>query len=145
MKKQVLSTLSALAAALALATPALACDAHHPMMAAQASAAQPAAPSTRQIVQKMQANVKKMSPQLARIAKAKTDEARQPALEAYMVTLLENMELAHSLQPEVMNCEGMAGMGESMMMPPGMMKHPAMGGSGMGMMGSPAQPAPEAK
>jgi hypothetical protein len=139
MKKQVLLTLSALAAALALATPAFACDSHHPMMAAQASQAASAAPSTRQIVQKMQSSVKKMPSQLARIAKAKTDEARQQALEAYMLTLLENMELAHSLQPEAMNCEGMAGMGE------GMMKHPAMGQGGMGMMGSPAQPAPEVK
>jgi len=139
MKKQVLSTLTALAAALVLATPAFATDAHHPEKKAEAAQVQPAAPSTRQIVQKMQANVKKMQLQLTRIANAKTDEARQQALDAYMSTLHDNMEMTHSLQPEMMNCEGMEGMGE------GMMKHPGMGHGGMGMMGSPSQPAPAAK
>ena len=138
MKKQVLSTLTALAAALLLATPAMAVDAHHPEKTAEAATAPApaAAPHTRQTVQSMQGNVKKMRAQLDRMAAAKTDEARQKAMAEHMQTMHENMMMARSLQPGMMSCPMMDGMGKK-----GMMDHSSMGqGGGMGMMGGSAQP-----
>ena len=135
MKKQVISTLTALAAALMLATPAFANDAHHPGKTAEAAQAQPAASNTRQTVQKMQGNVKKMRTQLDRMAAAKTDEQRQKAMAEHMQTMHENMMMARSLQPDMMSCPMMDGMGK------GMMDQDGMGqGGGMGMMGGRAQP-----
>ena len=133
MKKQVLSTLTALAAALLLATPAMAVDAHHPEKTAEAATAPApaAAPNTRQTVQSMQGNVKKMRAQLDRMAAVKTDEARQKAMAEHMQTMHENMMLARSLQPGMMSCPMMDGMGKK-----GMMGQDGMGqGGGMGMMG----------
>lgn len=136
MKKQVLSTLTALAAALLLATPAFANDAHHPERTAEAAPAPAAAPNTRQTVQSMQGNVKKMRAQLDRMAAAKTDEARQKAMAEHMQTMHENMMMARSLQPDMMSCPMMDGMGKK-----GMMDKDGMGqGGGMGMMGGRAQP-----
>ena len=137
MKKQVLSTLTALAAALLLATPAMAVDAHHPEKTAEAATAPApaAAPNTRQTVQSMQGNVKKMRAQLDRMAAAKTDEARQKAMAEHMQTMHENMMMARSLQPGMMSCPMMDGMGKK-----GMMDKDGMGqGGGMGMMGGRAQ------
>jgi len=137
MKKQVLSTLTALAAALLLATPAMAVDAHHPEKTAEAATAPApaAAPNTRQTVQSMQGNVKKMRAQLDRMAAAKTDEARQKAMAEHMQTMHENMMMARSLQPGTMSCPMMDGMGKGMMDKDGMGQ-----GGGMGMMGGSAQP-----
>lgn len=120
--------MTALAAALAFATPAFADDAHHPETApgAKSVPAQPAAKNPTQTVQKMQNNVKKMPPQLDRIAKAKTDEERQKAMAEHMQTMQENMQMARSMQADMMSCP--------------MMKGSMMGKGGMGMMEHGAKP-----
>ena len=119
--------MTALAAALAFATPAFAEEAHHPETApgAKSVPAQPAARNPTQAVQKMQDNVKKMQPQLDRIAKAKTDEERQKAMAEHMKTMQENMQMARGMQADTMGCPMMEG---------GM-----MGKGGMGMMGGDTQ------
>ncbi|WP_296447167.1 hypothetical protein [Rhodoferax sp. UBA5149] len=120
--------MTALATALAFATPAFADDAHHPEAApgAKAVSTQPAAKNPAQTVQKMQDNVKKMQPQLDRIAKAKTDEERQKAMAEHMKTMQENMQMVRGMQADTMGCPMMEG---------GM-----MGKGGMGMMAHGAQP-----
>ncbi|MDZ4254661.1 MAG: hypothetical protein U1A72_18990, partial [Sulfuritalea sp.] len=69
--------MTAIAASLAFAAPVFAEEAHHPEKAGETKSA-PAQPAPQ--VKKMQDNVKKMPAQLDRIAKAKTDEARQKAM-----------------------------------------------------------------
>ncbi|MCK9381371.1 MAG: hypothetical protein M0P95_09945 [Sulfuritalea sp.] len=116
--------MTAIAAALAFSAPVFAEDAHHPENAADAKSA-PAQPAPQ--VKKMQDNVKKMPAQLDRIAKAKTDEARQKAMAEHMQTMQENMKMAHDMKAGMMDCPMMHG---------GM-----MGKGGMGMMGGGAAPA----
>jgi hypothetical protein len=70
----------------------------------------------------MQDNVKKMQPQLDRIAKAKTDAERQKAMAEHMQTMQENMSMARGMQA-------------GMMMDCPMMEGGMMGKGGMGMMG----------
>ncbi|MBK5204597.1 MAG: hypothetical protein JJD98_04065 [Polaromonas sp.] len=53
----------------------------------------------------MQDNVKKMQPQLDRIAKAKTDEERQKAMTEHMKT----MQMARGMQADTMGCPMMEG------------------------------------
>lgn len=123
MKKLAMTTL---AAALAFGLPAFAEDAHHPQTApgANSAPAKPAAKNPTQTLQKMQDNVKKMQPQLDRIAKAKTDEERQKAMAEHMQTMQSNMQMARSMQADTMGCPMMEDMGQGM-----------MGKGGMGMMG----------
>lgn len=110
--------LTAIAAALAFSAPVFAEDAHHPVKAVDAKdAPTQAAPQVR----KMQDNVKKMQPQLDRIAKAKTDAERQKAMADHMQTMQESMGMARGMQAGMMDCP--------------MMKDGMMGKGGMGMMG----------
>ncbi len=119
-------TLSAIAASIALAMPALAEDAHHP--------AQPGGTPTTQAqpdgktVQKMQGNLSVMQKQLERLGKAKTAEERQKLMTEHMKTMQENMGMAKGMQSGMMDCPMMQG---SM----GMMGGQGMMGGGMGMMG----------
>lgn len=123
---------TALAAALAFATPVFAEEAHHPETApgAKSVPAKPAVKNSTQTVQKMQDNVKKMQPQLNRVAKAQTDEERQKAMAEHMKTMQENMMMARNMQAGTMGCPMMDDMGKGM-----------MGKGGMGMMGGGAQSA----
>ncbi len=108
------NTLTAIAASLLLALPAVAEEAHHPDQKTDAvpTAQAPAMPTAAaQPVQQMQANVRKMDTQLKRSAKEKNEAERNRLLAEHMQTMRENMMLAG----------GMAG-GSPMM------------GSGMGMM-----------
>ena len=113
--------MTALAAALAFGLPAFAEDAHHSETApgAKSAPAKPAVKNPSQTVQKMQDNVKKMQPQLDRIAKAKTDEERQKAMAEHMQTMQANMQMTRSMQADTMGCPMMEDMGKG----------------GMGMMG----------
>lgn len=123
--------MTVLALALAFGSPAFAEDAHHPETAAPAAKTVPAKPAPKnptQSVQKMQDNVKKMQPQLDRIAKAKTDEERQKAVAEHMTTMQENMMMARGMQADTMGCPMMDDMGK------GMMGKEMMGKGGMGMM-----------
>lgn len=135
--------MTTLAAALAFGSPAFAEDAHHPETAASAAKTVPAKPAVKNpapTVQKMQDNVKKMQPQLDRIAKAKTDEERQKAMAEHMTTMQENMMMARGMQADTMGCPMMDDMGK------GMMGKEMMGkGGGMGMMmgGAKAEGAPD--
>ena len=129
--------MTAIATALAFSAPVFADDAHHPEKTAGAtSAPAQAAPQ----VKRMQDNVKKMPAQLDRIAKAKTDEARQKAMAEHMQTMQENMKMAHDMKAGMMDCPmmegGMMGKGGMAAMHGGM-----MGKGGMGMMGGAAAPA----
>ena len=128
--------MTAFATALAFGAPAFADDAHHPEAApgAKSVPTQPAAKNTTQTVQKMQDNVKKMRPQLDRIANAKTDEERQKAMAEHMKAMQENMQMARGMQADAMGCPMMEDMGKGM-----------MGKGGMGMMGggAPTEGAPE--
>ncbi|MEO8118589.1 MAG: hypothetical protein ABI606_04610 [Rhodoferax sp.] len=128
--------MTTLAAMLAFGTPAFAEDAHHPETApgAKSVPAKPAVKNPTQAVQKMQDNVKKMQPQLDRIAKAKTDEERQKAMAEHMKTMQENMMMARGMQADTMGCPMMDDMGK------GMMGKEMMGKGGMGMMMGGAQP-----
>jgi len=108
-------TLIAIAMTLALATPALAEDAHHPDQAPAA-----AAQATEKAVPKMQENVKKMEDQLERLAAAKTPEERQKLLMEHMQTMRENMMMGQQIAMGDKGCPMMGMMG---------------GGMGMGMMG----------
>ena len=130
-----------ISAALVMAAPVFADDAHHPEKAQETKAA-PATKAPEQSVKKMQDNVKKMQGQLERVAKAKTDAERQQALAEHMRTMQENMMMARGMQAGTMGCPMMEGgmMGGKGGM--GMMG--GMGGMGGGMMGG-AQPggAPE--
>lgn len=134
--------MTTLVAALAFGSPAFAVDAHHPETAASAAKTVPAKPAVKnpaQTVQKMQDNVKKMQPQLDRIAKAKTDEERQKAMAEHMSTMQENMMMARGMQADTMGCPMMDEMGK------GMMGKEMMGKGGMGMMmgGAKAEGAPD--
>lgn len=79
--------LSVIAASLLLALPAYAHNMHQHAPAADKAPA----------LQKMQANVKKMQAQLARIGKAKSDEARHPLVAEHLQTLRDNMMLAQEI------------------------------------------------
>jgi len=129
-------TIATLSAAVALALPAWADDAHHPEKAAAVKTAPGAAVTSQpgQALPKMRGNVKKMQAQLERIAKAPTDEARQKAIAEHMQTMHENMQMARGMQAQAMGCPMMDGgmMGKGMMRGEGGM----MGKGGMGMMGS---------
>lgn len=111
--------LGAIAASLLLTLPAYAHDEHRHAPAVGNKA--PALP-------KMQANVKKMQAQLARIGKAKNDEVRHQLVADHLQTLRDNMMLAqeivgdscsmmeHGKEGSKMhgqgmheNCDGMAG------------------------------------
>jgi hypothetical protein len=121
--------MTAIAASLAFGAPVFAEEAHHPEKAGEAkSAPAQAAPQ----VKKMQDNVKKMPAQLDRIAKAKTDEARQKAMAEHMQTMQENMKMAHDMKAGMMDCPMMEGgmMGKGGM---GMMHGEMMGKPGMDM------------
>jgi len=113
--------LSIIAASLLLALPAYADDTHqHGEKAGPAAAAK--APAAAQPLQKMQANVRKMQAQLARIGKARSEEARHRLLAEHLQTLQENMMLGK----EIADGESCAMMhGDA-----GMMGH-----QGVGMMG----------
>lgn len=108
-------TLTTLVAALTFAVPAFANDAHHPEGAPGAktvASAKNAAP----VVQKMQDNVTKMKAQLERIAKAKTDDARQAAMMEHMKTMQDNMQMAKGMMGDMKDCPMMGGgMGAGMM------------------------------
>ena len=130
--------MTAIAASLAFAAPVFAEEAHHPEKAGEVKVA-PAQPAPQ--VKKMQDNVKKMPAQLDRIARAKTDEARQKAMAEHMQTMQENMKMAHDMKAGMMmDCPmmegGMMGKGGMAAMHGGM-----MGKGGMGMMGGGAAPA----
>jgi len=129
--------MTAIAAALAFSAPVFAEEAHHPEKAADAKGT-PAQPAPQ--LKKMQDNVKKMPAQLDRIAKAKTDEARQKAMAEHMQTMQENMNMARGMQAGMMDCPMMEGgmMGKGGM---GMMHGGMMGKGGMGMMGGGGAPA----
>lgn len=105
-------TLSAIAASIVLAMPALADDAHHP--------AQPGAAATTQAqpdgktVQKMQDNLDRMRAQLERLSKAKTAEERQTIMDEHMQTMQENMGMARGVQSGMMGCPMMQGGGMGM-------------------------------
>jgi hypothetical protein len=118
MKKNLIAA----ALTLALVTPALAVDAHHPE-----SQGGPAAVPSEQAVQKMQANAKTMQSQLDGIAKAQTPEQRQKLLMEHMQTMRENMMLGQQMAMGAQGCPMMNMMGGGMGM---------MGGAGMGMTGS---------
>ena len=108
-------TLIAIAMTLALATPALAEDAHHPDQAPAA-----AAQATEKAVPKMQENVKKMEDQLERLAAAKTPEERQKLLMEHMQTMRENMMMGQQIAMGDKGCPMMGMMGGgAMMMGPG--------------------------
>lgn len=79
--------LSVIAASLLLALPAYAHNMHQHAPAADKAPA----------LQKMQANVKKMQAQLARIGKAKSDEARHPLVAEHLQTLRDNTMLAQEI------------------------------------------------
>ena len=124
--------MTALAAALAFATAAFADDARHSETTpgTKSASAKPAAKNPTQVVQKMQDNVKKMQPQLDRIAKAKTDDERQKAMAEHLQTmqeniqtLQENIQIARTLPPEALNCPVIEDMGKG-----------GMGKGGTGMM-----------
>ncbi|MFZ2854049.1 MAG: hypothetical protein WAZ34_08055 [Rhodocyclaceae bacterium] len=80
--------LGAIVASLLLTLPAYAHD-----MNRHAPAADNKAPT----LQKMQANVKKMQAQLARIGKAKNDEVRHQLVADHLQTLRDNMMLAQEI------------------------------------------------
>jgi len=82
-------TLSAIAASIALALPALADDAHHPEQPGEAKPVQ--AQPDGKTVQKMQDNLGRMRTQLERLAKAKTAEERRKLMDEHMQTMQENM------------------------------------------------------
>jgi hypothetical protein len=116
------NTLTAIAASLLLALPAVAEEAHHPEQKTDAvpttqAPATPAAkpPAAAQPVQQMQANVKKMDAQLKRIAKEKNEAERNRLLGEHMQTMRENMMLAGGMAG---GCP-MMGSGMGMMMGPG--------------------------
>jgi len=116
------NTLTAIAASLLLALPAVAEEAHHPEQKTDAvpttqAPATPAAkpPAAAQPVQQMQANVKKMDAQLKRIAKEKNEAERNRLLGEHMQTMRENMMLAGCMAG---GCP-MMGSGMGMMMGPG--------------------------
>jgi len=111
--------MTAIAAALAFSAPVFADDAHHPEKSEEAKGA-PAQIAPQ--VKKMQDNVKKMQPQLDRIAMAKTDAERQKAMAEHMQTMQENLGMARGMQA-------------GMMMDCPMMEGGMMGKGGMGMMG----------
>jgi hypothetical protein len=113
-------TLSAIAASIALAMPALADDAHHPAQPGGAPTTQ--AQPDGKAVQKMQGNLSVMQIQLERLGKAKTAEERQKLMDEHMKTMQENMGMARGMQSGMMGCPMMQG-GMGMM------------GGGMGMMG----------
>ena len=98
-------TISVLAASLALTMPAFADDAHHPEKAAEAKSA-PA---------QIGPQVKKMQPQLDRIANAKTDAERQKAMAEHMQTMQENIGMARGMQSGMMGCPMMERGGMGMM------------------------------
>lgn len=79
--------LSAVAASLLLALPAYAHDMHRHAPAADKTSALP----------QMQANVRKMQVQLARIGKAKNDEVRHQLVADHLQTLRDNMMLAQEI------------------------------------------------
>lgn len=83
--------LSGLAASLLLALPAYADHDHQHAPAALK------APAASAPLQKMQANVRKMQSQLARIGRAKSDEARQLLVAEHQQTLRDNMTLAQEI------------------------------------------------
>lgn len=127
------TTLSTLAAALLLALPAYADDAHHPGQKDAPAAPAPAvkapavkAPTVGAPLRKMQANVKKMRAQLERVGKTTGEEARRRLLAEHLQTLQENMMLGKEMADD--HCSMMDG-GMAMQ------GHPGMGmmapGSGM--------------
>lgn len=106
--------IAVIGAALAFAAPVFADDAHHPEKATdQPAAAAPTkvpAATAAETTRKMQANVRKMEAQLARLAKAKTEDGRQQVLAEHMKTMHENAELAHSMGAAMpMDCPMMKG------------------------------------
>jgi hypothetical protein len=109
-------TLTVLAAALALAFPAHADDAHHPEKQQDKPAAAAKAPS----VKALQDNVKKMQRQLDRAARAKTADERQKAIAEHMQTMRENMMMGQQMAGGAMDCPmhegGMGMMGKGGMM-----------------------------
>jgi len=116
-------TLTALAVALALASPAHAVDEHHPDQPPAASA-----PAPEQVVPKMQENATKMQVQLDRLAAAKSPEERQKLLAEHMQTMRENMMLGQQLAMGGNDCPMMNMMGGNM----GMMGMMGRGGMMMG-------------
>ena len=126
------TTLSTLAAALLLALPAYADDAHHPGQKAAPAASAPApapaakapavkAPTVGAPLKRMQANVKTMRAQLERIGKTTGEEARRRLLAEHLQTLQESMMLGKEMADDD-HCSMMDG---------GMAMH---GHPGMGMM-----------
>ena len=113
-------TLSAIAASIVLAMPALADDAHHPAQPGGAPTAQ--AQPDGKTVQKMQNNLGRMRTQLERLAEAKTAEERQKIMDEHMQTMQENMGMARGTQAGMMGCPMMQG---RMGMPPGEPPKPA--------------------
>lgn len=108
------TTLTALAASLLLALPAVAEEAHHPEQ--KTDAVQAAKPAAKPL-QRMQTNVKKMDAQLKRIANEKNETERNRLLGEHMQTMRESMMLAGGMAA---GCP-MMGSGMGMMMGPGMM------------------------
>jgi len=119
------TAMTTIAAALAFSAPVFADDAHHPEKVAEAKSA-PAQIAPQ--IKTMQDNVKKLQPQLDRIAKAKTDEARHKAMAEHMQTMQENINMARGMQAGMMmDCPMMEG---------GMMGKGGMMGGGQGMAGA---------
>lgn len=108
------TTLTALAASLLLALPAVAEEAHHPEQ--KTDAVQTAKPAAKPL-QQMQTNVKKMDAQLKRIANEKNEAERNRLLGEHMQTMRESMMLAGGMTG---GCP-MMGSGMGMMMGPGVM------------------------
>ncbi len=99
--------ITAIVTALMFSVPVFADVAHHPEKVVGANSAPvPLAPQ----VKTMQDNVQRMSAQLDRIAKAKTDEARHKAMAEHMQSMMENMKMAHEMKAGMME-GGMAGKG----------------------------------
>lgn len=107
--------------------PVLAEDAHHPDQKAGA-----AAPSAEQMIQKMQANTKRMQSQLEQMAKSKDPAQRQKLMQEHMQTMQENMMAGKSMTGGMMDCpmmkDGMMGGGMGMMGGKGGMMGPGMQG-----------------
>lgn len=110
-------------AALALAAPAFAEDAHHVDEATAVPVA--AAQNPEANLQQMQGNVKKMQTQLDRLSRTKDSEQRQKLLGEHMQTMRESMMLGHEMAGG-----GMAMAGAGMPMDGACM----MGGQGMAML-----------
>lgn len=115
--KHLTFAVAAITASLALGSPALANDEHHPEKAAATKQSDGLSSKT---IQGMQDNVRKMRAQIDRIAKAKTDSEKKKALAEHMHTMQNSMMMAHSMGADMeMDCPmmgknmGMDKMGDS--------------------------------